>query len=269
MSAFEPSTPEPREIGAEGTPGELLYHPEARAALIELRDAGFVVSGDVDVADLSATGTKDATTVLHGDNVFRIPAGGGGGGVTDHGSLTGLEDDDHPQYALADGSRGAFASSTHTHAAAQISDSTLVGQAVLTASSQAAARSAIGAGTSSLALGTTSTTAMAGNKTFTKADVGLSLVNNTSDLGKPISNATQAALDLKSNEGHSHTAGDISASEGAFDITLMAAGVLIVVFEPYPTTRPGRLDQPVQYTGVAQPSSTIMAEKDSWVRLAS
>lgn len=34
---------------------------------------------------------------------------GGGGGVTDHGALTGLSDDDHTQYALADGSRGSFA----------------------------------------------------------------------------------------------------------------------------------------------------------------
>lgn len=25
-------------------------------------------------------------------------SGGGGGGVTDHGALTGLADDDHPQY---------------------------------------------------------------------------------------------------------------------------------------------------------------------------
>jgi len=33
------------------------------------------------------------------------PEAGGGGGVTDHGALTGLADDDHTQYALADGSR--------------------------------------------------------------------------------------------------------------------------------------------------------------------
>lgn len=32
-----------------------------------------------------------------------------GNGVTDHGALTGLGDDDHPQYALADGTRGDFA----------------------------------------------------------------------------------------------------------------------------------------------------------------
>lgn len=35
--------------------------------------------------------------------------GTGGGGTSDHGSLTGLGDDDHTQYALADGSRGSFA----------------------------------------------------------------------------------------------------------------------------------------------------------------
>jgi len=38
-----------------------------------------------------------------------LSIGEGGGGVTDHGSLTGRGDDDHPQYALADGSRGNFA----------------------------------------------------------------------------------------------------------------------------------------------------------------
>lgn len=32
-----------------------------------------------------------------------------GGGVTDHGALTGLADDDHTQYAKADGTRGSFA----------------------------------------------------------------------------------------------------------------------------------------------------------------
>lgn len=32
--------------------------------------------------------------------------GSGGGGVTDHGALTGRDDDDHTQYCLTDGSRG-------------------------------------------------------------------------------------------------------------------------------------------------------------------
>lgn len=50
-----------------------------------------------------------------------------------------------------------------TVTAAQISDATTVGRNVLKATDAAAARTAIGAGTSSLALGTSGTTALAGN----------------------------------------------------------------------------------------------------------
>jgi hypothetical protein len=59
----------------------------------------------------------------------------------------------------------------HTHTAVQISDSTAVGRSVLTAVDAAAARTAIGAGTSNLVIGTTGTTAMAGNKTFSFAEI--------------------------------------------------------------------------------------------------
>lgn len=52
---------------------------------------------------------------------------------------------------------------TTTVTSADISDATAVGKAVLVAKDAAAARTSIGAGTSSLALGTTATTAMAGN----------------------------------------------------------------------------------------------------------
>ncbi|MFE5790587.1 phage tail fiber repeat family protein [Rhodococcus erythropolis] len=51
----------------------------------------------------------------------------------------------------------------HTHTAGEISDATTVGRNVIKAADAAAARSAIGAGTSSLAVGTTSTTAMRGD----------------------------------------------------------------------------------------------------------
>ncbi|GAB3213316.1 hypothetical protein GCM10027294_43730 [Marinactinospora endophytica] len=51
----------------------------------------------------------------------------------------------------------------HTHTVDQVTDATAVGRSVMTAADAAAARSAIGAGTSSLALGTTGTTAAAGN----------------------------------------------------------------------------------------------------------
>ena len=45
--------------------------------------------------------------------------------------------------------------------------------------------------------------------THTKAQVGLGNVDNTTDLGKPVSTATQAALDLKSDTGHTHPTSDI------------------------------------------------------------
>lgn len=51
----------------------------------------------------------------------------------------------------------------HTHVTADISDATTVGKAVLKAADAAAARTAIGAGTSNLAIGTTGSTAAAGN----------------------------------------------------------------------------------------------------------
>lgn len=59
----------------------------------------------------------------------------------------------------------------HTHTAANISDSSAVGRSVLTAADAAAARTAIGAGTSNLVIGTTGTTAMAGNKTFSFSEI--------------------------------------------------------------------------------------------------
>ena len=44
----------------------------------------------------------------------------------------------------------------------------------------------------------------------TKADIGLGNVDNTSDADKPISTATQTALDGKANIGHKHVVADIT-----------------------------------------------------------
>ena len=111
-----------------------------------------------------------------------------------------------------------------------ITDSTATGRAVLTSADSAAARTAIGAGTSSFSgvysdlsgkpvLGTAAATAAtdyataaqgtkadsalqpAGNGSaltgLTKTQVGLANVDNTSDASKPVSTATQTALDAK------------------------------------------------------------------------
>ena len=63
----------------------------------------------------------------------------------------------------------------------------------------------------------------------TATDVGLGNVNNTSDLNKPISTATQAALDGKSATTHTHTAADVGAlstSGGSLSGDLNTYGVI-------------------------------------------
>ena len=64
--------------------------------------------------------------------------------------------------------------------------------------------------------------------TISKDDVGLSNVDNTSDLNKPISAAAQAALDGKSATTHMHTAMDVGAAplvhtHGITDVTGLQA----------------------------------------------
>ena len=56
----------------------------------------------------------------------------------------------------------------------------------------------------------TSVAGRVGDVTLSRHDVGLSNVNNTSDLNKPISTATQNALDLKSDIGHGHIFSEIT-----------------------------------------------------------
>lgn len=60
--------------------------------------------------------TIDALTA----RVVALEAGGGGGGVTDHGALTGLADDDHPQYLTDPEGDAQYAPAAHTHAIAGV-----------------------------------------------------------------------------------------------------------------------------------------------------
>lgn len=103
-----------------------------------------------------------------------------------------------PSIPSAPGDVGA-APASHTHTAADISDATSVGRSVLTASDAASARTAIGAGTSTLTLGTTSTTAAAGDHTHPGLMTGtmVAVVDSTaSDVETLVSdfNALLAAL---------------------------------------------------------------------------
>lgn len=76
---------------------------------------------------------------------------------------------------VVSGISGAGGTGSEEIFAIDISDSTIVGRSVITAADAAAARTAIGAGTSNLALGTTGTTAKAGNYVPTSAEVAAAL----------------------------------------------------------------------------------------------
>lgn len=80
------------------------------------------------------------------------------------------------------------AAGNHTHLATAISDSTATGRSVLTATDAAAARTAIGAGTSSLAIGTTGSTAKAGDYQPTAANI-----SDSTTVGRAVLTAVDAA----------------------------------------------------------------------------
>jgi hypothetical protein len=136
------------------------------------------------VTDLTATGTKSSTTVLHGDNTWKVPTGSGSvsaatetvAGIVELATTSEVTTGTDTTRAVTPAGVKAVAdtkaASSHTHTASQVSDSTATGRSVLTATDAVAARTAIGAGTSTLALGSTGTTAAAGNHTHTAANVG-------------------------------------------------------------------------------------------------
>jgi hypothetical protein len=82
-----------------------------------------------------------------------------------------------------------FPPSTHTHVASDVTDFS-------TAAAAAAPVQSVAGKT--------------GTVTLAKADVGLSNVDNTSDTNKPISSATQSALDGKAATSHTHTASQVT-----------------------------------------------------------
>ena len=81
----------------------------------------------------------------------------------------------------------AKANTTHTHTTNDLSDASSVGKSVLTAATTTAARTAIGAGTSDLTIGTTGTTAAAGNHTHVAANI-----TDTTTTGRAVMTAVDA-----------------------------------------------------------------------------
>lgn len=207
-----------------------------------------VVTGD----GVSGSGTLSDPYVI-----TSVPEGGG---VTDHGALTGLGEDDHAQYALADGTRGSFAAplgaddnyvtdaekaALHAHANKTALDnvsgvntgdqtlptwSTISGKPAVVAegATQADARTAIGAGTSNLAIGTTGTTAAAGNRAATETATGMVELATTAEAttGTDTTRAVtpaglKAVADTKAPTTHAST----HAAAGSDPVTLTSAQI--------------------------------------------
>ncbi len=75
---------------------------------------------EADLAESSGAGPNTGKNLVNWENLVGVPTGfaddtDNGGGVDDHGDLTGLEDDDHPQYAL-DAELAAHDTSAAAHA---------------------------------------------------------------------------------------------------------------------------------------------------------
>lgn len=114
-----------------------------------------------------------------------------------------------PTWAEVTSKPTTFTPATHTHPASEISDASTTGRAVLTASTQTAARTAIGAGTSDLALGTTSSTAKAGDYKPTLADLPAGVTISTSGTTRPTARADLVVQFLGADPGSNALEGDV------------------------------------------------------------
>ena len=153
----------------------------ARNRISELRAALGKVADTTAVRQITLTGPLALTvpTDFPAGQVYRVTLtqdGTGGHTVTFAGSPLAIDGAANARtlvefWPLAGGSWEVTYPGTVT--SSSITDATTTGRAVLTAASQSAARTEIGAGTSDLTIGTTSTTAAAGNRQATSSAIGM------------------------------------------------------------------------------------------------
>ena len=173
----------------------------------------------------------DNVTVVQGVEAAGPP--GVGGGVTDHGALTGLADDDHTQYhndARGDARYQPLDSDLTAIAALS---TTSFGRALLELADAAAGRTALGLG--SLATASTITTSEITDGTIVNADISASAAIALSKLattGTPSSSnflrgdgAWSTATDSGAVQKSTVTAkGDLIAATGSAAVTNVAVG---------------------------------------------
>lgn len=155
-------THEVTQISGSTTVGRALMTAESPAAVRAIAGAG-TSSFSGAYADLSGNPELGTAAALN------APASGdAAAGEVVKGDDTRLTDARSPK--------------THTHLVSQISNASVIGINLLTALTTVNARAAIGAGTSNLDLGTTSSTAKPGNYRPERADLLPALYTNVDDL---------------------------------------------------------------------------------------
>lgn len=96
---------------AEGLPSQWVTVSDMQ---VDLAAQGAAVRAAASAAERAAAAAEAAAAA----------SGGGGGGVSDHGALTGLDDDDHPQYLTQARGDARYSAPGHTHPATAVTDLT-------------------------------------------------------------------------------------------------------------------------------------------------
>jgi len=88
--------------------------------------------------------------------------------------------------------------------------------------------------------------------TITKADLGLGNVDNTSDANKPISTATQTALDGKAASSHAHAISDVTGLQTALDGKQASGNYATLVSGTVPSNQlPSYVDDVIEVANAA------------------
>lgn len=131
------------------------------------------------------------------------------------GNVDNTSDVNKPVSTATQTALSGKANSVHTHVSNDISDATATGKSVLQAASAAAARTAIGAGTSNLAVGTTATDAKAGNYTPSIADLPAgSVLYSTSTSTRPTARTDIRVIFTTTTSPTAAISGDIWLNTG-------------------------------------------------------
>ena len=151
-------------------------------------------------ADAAATSAADANTAKNAAQAAATTAGQSVAAIATHAQTA---------------QTASTAASSHAHAAGLRAAESLASAQQATSAGQAATQGAADVREILDNLNTgpvVSVNGKFGAVNLVKADLGLGNVDNTSDLDKPISTATQAALGGKSDSGHAHGAATTSAA---------------------------------------------------------